>query len=165
MARSRWRRRSGEPPDRTLSDAFTLRAERGLDRLGFTFAGAESVTGAVAVDVQVAVEAFTGRVSSVWFQREALDRFEADLRALEQTRSGTAFICNTGVPGATNEVTLTLEARSRGHARLTVSLLRLRHLATGGDATLELRATLDVDGGDLATFAEDWRRLFRERTA
>lgn len=48
------------------------------------------------------------------------------MRTLERTRSGSSAICNTGVPDATNEVMLTLKAHSRRHARLTVSLLRIR---------------------------------------
>ena len=145
-----------------VTEHLVLRSEDRTASLTIDFADAESYTGAVAADVAVSADGFTGAVRSVWFQRTALDAFDSALRRFERDRSGSVSVCNLGVPDATNEFRLTLDARAGGHAAATVSLLRVRHTRSGF-SPLEVVVRFDVDGGDLDRLARAWDELFRER--
>ena len=141
-----------------MTESLELRSADRLAKLALTYVDFEDYTGtsAIAVDVEVEAHKFAGAVPSVWFQRAPLDEFDASLAQFERERSGSVSVCNLGVPEASNELTLSLAARSGGHAVLSVSLFRLSY-------DLQLAVRFDVDGGDLGQFVRDWRGLFAVR--
>lgn len=141
-----------------MIERVQLRSADRLAGLVLTYVDFEDYTGtsAIAVDVELEAYGFAGAVPSVWFQRGPLDEFGEALVRFERERSGSVSVCNLGAPGASNEFTMSMAARSGGHASLQASVRRLSY-------RLELTASFNVDGGELGQFVRDWRGLFAMR--
>jgi len=114
----------------------------------------------IACSVSVSCDAFNGRVESVWFSREDINRFLLELRSLEEYRKGSANLVNLSSLSEYNPLRFEVFSIDEvGHMAVRADLLKVSYVG-GGIHPLKVSVTFDMDAGDLPSMLVEFRKLF-----
>ena|SRR5436190_7107775 len=117
-----------------------------------------------ATDTSCSVEAtcstFTGKVESVWFARDDINRFLSELEEFEATRKGSVSLLNMSSPSDYNPLNFEIVSIDRArHLVVKADLLEVRYL-NGELSPLRVSVSFDLDTGMLRSILMDFRKLF-----
>ncbi len=117
----------------------------------------------VCCSVEIACRGFSGRAGSVWFSRESITQFQADLRHLEATRQGAAALSDYsyGSEGAGVRIRL-FTVDGWGHIAVQVEIRKSfsgRRTPSTQAATVEF----EVDVERMIALVEDFETLLAPR--
>lgn len=114
----------------------------------------------IAYSVEASCDGFRGRVESVWFAREDINRFLSELRSLEENRKGSASLVNLSSPSEYNPLRFEIfSIDTPGHFAVRADLSEVNYV-NDGIHPLKVSVTFPIDAGDLPSILIEFRKLF-----
>lgn len=114
----------------------------------------------IACSVEASCGGFNGRIESVWFSREDINRFLSELRSLEESRKGSASLVNQSSPSKYDPLRFEIFSVDEvGHFAVRADLSKVNYVG-GGLQPLKVSVTFPFDAGDLPSMLIEFRRLF-----
>jgi hypothetical protein len=110
--------------------------------------------------VEVSGNGFAGKVDSVWFAREDLDRFLSDLEAYEIQRQGSVSLLNMSSLSDYSPLRFEIFSLDQlGHLAVRTDLLKTTYIDSRL-TPITISLTFGLDAGMLRSVLEDFRALF-----
>ena len=136
--------------------------ERLFVRFEFKEAVPEHLPGATVIScsVEIYCDGSGGRIESVWFSREDIDRFLSELRILEGSRKGSANLANLGSLSGDNPLRFEIHSiDNAGHYAVRADLSKFNYLGEDIES-LKISVSFSIDDGDLSPILIGFRKLF-----
>src|SRR5205085_328576 len=114
----------------------------------------------VSYIVEVSCHGFGGRIESVWFTREDINRFLSELRSLEETRKGSANLVNLSSPSEDNPLRFQISYADNVR-RFMVRADLSKYNYIGDDIeSLKVSVGFPIEAGDILSILIEFRKLF-----
>lgn len=113
--------------------------------------------------VEVSCSGFSGKVESVWFARDDINRFLSELEAFEARRQGSVSLLNMSSGSDYSPLRFEIFSLNQlGHLAVRTDLLKTTYVDSKL-TPLTVSVTFALDPGMLRAVMEDFRELFNSR--
>ncbi len=117
----------------------------------------------IACSVEASCGHFRGRVETIWFSRDDINRFLSELRSLAERRNGSASLMNMSSQSEFNPLRFEMFSINEvGHMAVSADLLESGCVG-GVLRPLKLSVVFAVDAGSLPLIVVGFRKLFDDR--